>query len=66
MWDKFQVHFCTVDSLCLNGEPTLLGWISIGVAALVIVSVTLGLLGRVLEEVMDGFRSAVGRLTRCR
>ncbi len=35
-WDKIVFEFCKVDFLCWHGEPNWLGWILIGIGALIL------------------------------
>ena len=40
-WKDFIVGFCKVDIVCWHGEPNWLGWLILGVGAIVIVLVAL-------------------------
>ena len=35
-WDKIIFEFCKVNFLCWHGEPNWLGWILIGIGALIL------------------------------
>jgi hypothetical protein len=50
LWDKFIFEFCKVEFTCWNGEPNWLGWMLIGVGALILLGISLAILVAVLNS----------------
>jgi len=50
-WDKFIFQFCKVDFLCWHGEPNWLGWILIGIGALILFVIILEAVSGILRSI---------------